>query len=95
MEFIPGEFALPYLLGAISARSLNDHDVAITALVVYRSGPHKGSPGPGLFALAVEKGLLTKGATPRQKDAFVSDHVRRSYEIWSTPRRRPGQRFSP
>jgi hypothetical protein len=93
VEFVPGEFALPHLLGAISSRSLADHDVAITSLVVYRSGNRKGDPGPGLFALAKEKGLLPSDATDRQKDAFVIEHVKRAYELWTASRRRPGERF--
>lgn len=93
VEFVPGEFALPHLLGAISSRSLAERTVAITALVVYRSGPNKGDPGPGLYALAKEKGLLPKDATDRQKESFLVDHVKRSYETWQAPRRRPGERF--
>jgi hypothetical protein len=91
IEVVPGEYALPHVLGDISEETLASDDIAITTLVTYASTTEAGQ---GLYALAVQKGPLPRNPTEAQKDAFRIDHMNRARERWPRPpRRRPGERF--
>ena len=57
VRVVPGEFALPELLGDISRVTLESDNCAITALVVYKDSVDAGK---GLYALAIAEGLLPR-----------------------------------
>jgi len=90
VRVVPGEFALPELLGDMSRVTLETDDCAITALVVYKDSEDAGR---GLYALAVHEGLLPKNPSDSQKDEFRIDQMNRAYELWPRQRHVPGARF--
>lgn len=90
VRFVPGEFALPELLGDISRVTLETDNCAITALVVYKDSEDAGK---GLYALAIHEGLLPKNPSDDQKDQFRIEHMNRAYELWPRERHVPGARF--
>jgi hypothetical protein len=90
VEIVPGEYALPFLLGDISDQALDQYSVALTTLVTYKDSTDAGQ---GLYALAVEHGLLPKNPTELQKEEFRTQQVNAAYERWQRPKRRPGERY--
>lgn len=91
VRIVPGEYALPYVLGDISKVTLASDGCAVTALVTYKDSPE---PGGGLYTLAVEEGLLPKHPTERQKDEFRIEHMNKALRLWPRERHRPGERYS-
>jgi hypothetical protein len=90
VRIVPGEFALPHILGDISRETLRSDGCAITALVVYKD---TADAGPGLYGLGIEEGLLPKNPTEIQKDKFRISHTVMAQQIWARQRHRPGERF--
>jgi len=91
VRVVPGEYALPYILGDISRATLESDDCAISALVVYKNSTDAGA---GLYDLAVVEGLLPKNPSDDQKDIFRFDHMNKAHDLWARQRHRPGERFS-
>ena len=75
--------ALGHLLGLVADRTFADSGLLISALVTYR---HGDSPAAGFFSLAAEHGLIPAAATPFEREAFWSAHVRSPQEHYD---RRP------
>jgi len=90
VRVIPGEFALPHILGDISRETVRTNGCAITALVVYKNSVDAGQ---GLYSLAIEEGFLSKNPTEAQKDAFRVEHMNKAYDIWKRERHYPGERY--
>ncbi|HTW98515.1 MAG TPA: hypothetical protein VMD59_07050 [Acidimicrobiales bacterium] len=90
VRVVPGELALAHILGAISRATLGSDECAITALVVYKGSADAGT---GLYALAIEEGLLPKKPKADEKDAFRVEHMNKAYAIWHRKPLRPGERF--
>jgi hypothetical protein len=90
VRVVPGEFALPELLGDMSRVTLRSDNCAITALVVYKDSEDAGN---GLYALAIQEGLVPKNPSADQKDKFRIDHMNLAYELWPRERHVPGARF--
>ncbi len=86
VRFVPGEYALPHLLGDVSTKSRADDGVLLTVLVVYRSGPHQGEPGPGFFQLARHLGLLAS-TSKAAEDRFYARHMEAVLDKWKVRRR--------
>jgi hypothetical protein len=90
VRVIPGEYALPYVLGDISRVTLESDGCAISALVVYKDSTDAGR---GLYALAIQEGFLPKTPSENQEDQFRFKHMNKAYETWPRQRHRPGERF--
>jgi hypothetical protein len=90
VRVVPGEFALPELLGEMSRVTLGSDNCAITALVVYKDSEDAGK---GLYSLAIVEGLLPKAPTEDEKDRFRTKHMNLAYELWPRQRHVPGARF--
>jgi hypothetical protein len=90
VRVVPGEFALPELLGAMSRVTIASDGCAITALVVYKDSEDAGK---GLYALAIAENLLPKNPSEDEKDRFRTHHMNLAYELWPRRRRVPGARF--
>jgi hypothetical protein len=92
VRVVPGEFAMPELLGDISRLTLRSDRCAITALVVYKNSEDAGK---GLYALAITENLLPKNPSEDEKDRFRTDHMNRAYALWPRQRHVSGARFRP
>ena len=91
VRVVPGEFALPELLGDISAgdariRQLRHHG----HLVVYKDSVDAGK---GLYALAIAEGLRSKNPREDEQDRFRTQNMNLAYERWPRQRHVPGARF--
>lgn len=64
------------LLGETVDRTLPEAGAVISAITRYQGG---NDPGSGLYALAVEKGLLTSNASVAQKLDFWTGQLNRVY----------------
>ncbi|MDE3723545.1 hypothetical protein PWG71_19315 [Nocardiopsis sp. N85] len=68
--------AVGRLLGEAVERTLDEVGAMISAITLYQGG---NDPGPGFYALAAEKGLLTPKASPAQRLNFWTGQVNRVY----------------
>jgi hypothetical protein len=87
IEFDPGEFALPHLLGDIFDAGRADGGICLTALVVFQG---KADSGHGFYSLAVKRGLISKDATEQDKLRFHTDQVHAAYRRYGRPQHPPG-----
>jgi hypothetical protein len=55
---------LPYVLGYVSTRSVEEFDLLATALVIYDPDDAESGPGPGFFRLAASLGVLDDSDAP-------------------------------
>jgi hypothetical protein len=89
---VPGEFALPELLGDTSRVTLRSDDCAVTALVVYKNSEDAGK---GLNALAITENLLPENPSDDEKDRFWTKDMNLAYALWPRQRHAPWARFRP
>ncbi|MFE6304534.1 hypothetical protein [Nocardiopsis sp. NPDC057823] len=68
--------AVGRLLGEAVDRTLPEVGAMISAITLYQGG---NDPGPGFYALAGDKGLLTPNASPAQRLDFWTGQVNRVY----------------
>lgn len=79
----PGSYALPYLLGEVSAAEDRRGNGMLTVLVVYKDSPDL-RPGPGFFNLARE--LDYELPDKYAEDAFWIRQREKVYDQWSRRR---------
>lgn len=71
--------AIGALLGEISRESYSDSGVMLSVLVTHRGGTDEGA---GFYRLAADLGALPARPSQAQKDAFMSDQIKRSWDAY-------------
>lgn len=71
--------AIGALLGEIARESYSTSGIMLSALVTHRGGTDEGA---GFYRLATALGALPARPSSEQKDAFMSDQIKRSWEAY-------------
>lgn len=78
--------AMGDLLGDVVDATYDEHQVMLSALVMYID---ENRPGPGFYNLAVLRGILDADATPTQKEEVWIEQFNRALEFYGRSRRSP------
>lgn len=78
--------AVGHLLGAVVEQTYDEeHPVMLSALVTFLN---EKKPGQGFFDLAMHRGLLPRGASEEEKDAFWYQQMDTAFTIYRRRKRR-------
>lgn len=78
--------AMGELLGDVVDATFDEHEVMLSALVMYID---QNRPGPGFYHLAASRGLLDADATPTQKEKVWIEQFNRAIDAYGRTRRNP------
>lgn len=84
-----GRNAMSDLLGHVVEKTYPEHQVMLSALVMYLN---ENKPGPGFYHLATTMGLLSREASLEEKDAFWFAQYNKAIEAYGSPKSRHPRR---
>ncbi|MGC2865690.1 hypothetical protein ACMG4H_12650 [Corynebacterium glutamicum] len=84
-----GRNAMSDLLGHVVEQTYPEHQAMLSALVMYLN---ENKPGPGFYHLATTMGILSREASPEEKEAFWFTQYNKAIEACGSPKSRHPRR---